>query len=243
MPTISLANFLALADSLAQQARTIYDAFTSGAIAAGEPVSGTGMGSGPANNKGTITGANDIDVEAALSLAFQPAIAPGSLLSSLYAGRLAALDRHVGGIGSFLSTNNARVDPHFRDLLWRVPAAQVFPPVVDPMATFSVTGAGAGTFTQSASIDTTKYGPAALQVVTTAAIGASTITATLTLQKLDGSTATKTVTIPNATANGTTFAVDGGAIAYVAVTAITISGGTAGDAFKVRSLLERTIAL
>jgi len=243
MPTLSLANFLVLADSLAQQARTVNDAFTNGAIAAAEPISGTGMGAGAVNNRGTITGANDIDVEAALALPFQPAIAVGSLLSALYGPRLAALDRHVGGIGAFLAANSARVATQFRDLLWGVPPAQVFPPVVDPLASFAVTGAGAGTFTSNAVVDTTKYGPAALQLVTTALIGASTITVTLTLQLLNGTTVTKTVSIPNGTANATTFVVDASAVAYTAVTAISITGGTNGDAFKVRSLLERTIAL
>lgn len=243
MPTITLANFLTLADSLAEQARTINDAFTSGAIAAGEPISGTGMGAGPTNNVATILGANDIDVAAALAGAFQPAVALGSILQSVYGVRLRALNSHVGGIAAFLAANNARVSPQFAQLLWTLQPAVIFPPVVDPIASFSVTGSGAGTFTHTAGIDTTKYGAAALQLVTTATIGANAITATLTLTTIAGGTVTKTVNIPATTANGTTFAVDAGTIDYVDCTNITITGGTAGDAFKVRSILERTIAL
>src|SRR6185437_12625301 len=188
---ISLANFLTLADSLAQQARVLDDAFTAGAIAGGEPISGTGMGAGRANNIATLLAANDVDAAADLAAAFRGSpLNSGVVFGTVFLGRLAALNKHVGGIGEFLAANASRVAPQFRNLLWLVPPAQVFPPAVDPVATFAVTGAGAGTFTHVASIDVSQYGPAQFQLVATDGIGASAITATLTLTKLDGTSTT-----------------------------------------------------
>ncbi len=228
MGQLSLANTLKLCDSLAQQASLINGAFTT-------------LAAGPVNNTNEILGAADIEVQAALAGAFSRVPGSSALMRPLFGDRAAALDAHLGGIGAFLAANNARVAPQFRDYVWLVPAAQVFPPAGD-LASFAVSGANAGTYTHIAAIGS-QYGPAAVELVTTDVIGASAITVTLTLTKLDGTSVQKAATIAANSAQGATVAVDGGAVAYTNCTAITITGGTAGDQFKVSSVLERAIAL
>jgi hypothetical protein len=150
----------------------------------------------------------------------------------------------VGGFDAYCAAQATQVAPEFRDCAGSnmVSNLYVFPPQTD-ICSFAVTGAGAGTRTGIAAVDTTQYGPSQFEVVTTSVIGASTITATLTLTLWDGTTTTKAVTINSGSANGTVVAVGLATDLYVNCTAITITGGTASDAFKVRSKLRRTIAL
>lgn len=229
MGQLSVNTFLTLADSLAKQAALLKAGFDS-------------FAAGTANNTATLLAAADIDVEADLAPAFRRVPQSAAAIAPVFYQRLTALDMHLGGIGYFLADANARVAPEFRDLLWRVPPAQVFPPTTQ-VAHFTVTGSGAGTFTHDGAIDTTQFGPAAVELVATDQIGAAAINVTLTLTKLDGTSAVKTATIPANSANGTVVQVDGGAVAYTDCTAITITGGTGGDSFKVATVLERVIAL
>lgn len=242
MATISIANLKTITDSIARQYKYLADAMGTVATA-----STAAYGAG--QNLTRVLGLNDVAQELAL---LGPANDQTNLLvkgglRSFFRPVIQALQAHVGGsFDAFLATSDDRVAPEFRDAAGTdlIGPARVFPPVYDPICTFAVSGAGAGTRTGGTPVDTTQYGKANMEVVATSTIGASGITATLTMKLLDGTTQTKSVTIPASTANGTAIAIGvAGTDMYVDCTAITITGGTAADAFKVRSKLERVIAL
>lgn len=159
-----------------------------------------------------------------------------------------AFDKHVGGLDTYLNAQNIRVSSHVRDLGFPLSAAQIMPPAVDPMATFAVTAPNTGIYTHVADIDITQYGRAWLAVVVTSSsgIGPSTIQATVGGIQIDSVTpTTKTVPITAGSSVGTI--VNLGTIGVVAdsydfVTGISITGGTAGDGFKVVSRVERVIS-
>jgi len=209
---------------------------------------------GAANNVATLAAVSDITVQADLGRVFQ-ARATAVRAAALYRGLggsvvQRALDRHYGesGAGSlnaFLTSAGIRVHPDLRKIGMQVDAVNAFAATaVDPMASFAVTGSGAGTYTAGTDIDTTLYGKANLVVKPTALVGAATITATLTLRLLDGSQETKTVSLPSGTASGTAIEIGTpGTDMYVGVDGISITGGTNGDAFKVVSTVERTVTL
>lgn len=156
-----------------------------------------------------------------------------------------ALDKHYNGLDGFMNANNVRASTHVVQIGFPLSPAQVMPPQVDPMATFAVTGSGAGTYAHVADIDTTQYGRAWLEAVVTSTIGANAITATVNGLQIDGVTPTiKTFTIAANSSVATTVSIGTmgtQADSYDSITGITITGGTAGDAFKVRSRIERVI--
>ena len=115
-------------------------------------------------------------------------VAGANSLRRLLPELLRALDNHVGGINEWGETNDVRVHYLLGEVVSWLNPARLFPPVVDPIATFEVTGAGAGTYTHVEDIDTTKYGKANLVLETTASIGAGSLVATITCVKLDGTT-------------------------------------------------------
>jgi hypothetical protein len=240
MATISKANFEAITDSIAKQ----YSLLAANIGTTGTP--GTAA-YGAAQNLARVLALGDKDQLLALlgpADAQQGAIVKGAPIA-WFAPMIRALRDHVGGsFDAYCQAQGTQVAPEFRDASGGlVSNLYVFPPVVDPICTFSVTGSGAGTRTGVSSIDTTLYGPAQFEVVTTTAIGAQAINATLTLVKFDGTTETKNVTINASSGNGTVVAVGTATDLYVNCTAITITGGTSGESFKVRSKLRRTIAL
>ncbi len=202
-----------------------------------------------ANDTTTLAAVADPQVQADLMPSFKlrdDVLAAASLYAALGGFNIWwALDKHTGGLDAYMNTNNLRASIHVVQIGFPLSAAQVMPPQVDPMATFAVTGAGAGTYTHVADIDTTQYGRAWLEVVVTSTIGGSAITATVNGLQIDAVTpTTKTVTIAANSSVGTTVAIGTmGTVpdSYDSVTGISITGGTAGDAFKVRSRVERVI--
>lgn len=202
------------------------------------------------NDLSTLDAVADIDVQADLALIFRTragGVLAGSLYSALGAYNLWwALDRHVSNLDAFLQTNNVRVSPALKALGFPLSPEQILPPSVDPMATFAVSGSGAGTYAHVADVDTSLYGRAWLQLVTTSVIGAAAIVATVNGLQVDGVTPTsKSATIAGGSSSGT--AVNLGTLgtqadSYDSVTSIAITGGTAGDTFKVISRVERTIS-
>jgi hypothetical protein len=243
MATISVADFKTLADSIAKQAEILQTAV--GTDGAGSGTSGKGA----QNNVDRIVAFTDPDQITDL---LEPAeYALSKILSANALPRLLggtalvnALDVHVGGINSWGDTNDVRVHWLLAEIVSWLNPARVFPPVVDPMATFDVTGSGAGTYAHVAGIDTTKYGKANLVLKTTSAIGAAQIVATITCKKIDGTTEDKEVTIPGSTGSGTEFDIGThDTDMYVDTTNITITGGTSGESFKILSEIERAIAL
>lgn len=162
---------------------------------------------------------------------------------------LRTLHGDLGGWDTYAEDEGIQYSEGFRDLVaaaavGSLSAKYVFKEAsVDPMGSFAVTGSGAGTYTDGAAIDSTLYGGARIEGRTTSLIGAAGITATVSVTYFDTTTGTKTLTIPATTADATTIAIGSAADRVVNVTGITITGGTSGDAFKVRSVVPRTPGL
>ncbi len=252
MGTISTGTLTTILDSIAS-GKLIYDNAMGLLGTEANTVSKATM-----NDVATIAATGDSDVQADLIADFRfraQNIVATSLYKTLGAYRIWwALDKHcanssqagVIGLDTFLNANNLRASVHVKQLGFPLSAAQIMPPAVDPMATFAVTGSGTGTYAHVADIDTTQYGRAWLQAVVTSTIGAADIHATVTGKQIDGTTPTvKTVTIAANSSVGTAVSIGTlgtQADSYDSVTNITITGGTAGDAFKVSSRVERTIS-
>lgn len=120
----------------------------------------------------------------------------------------------------------------------------VYPPVTS-MGTFVASGEGAGTFTDASAIDLDLYGAADLEVYITAKGGTSvTLTATITGLDENGSVITGTATVVAADVGDSIAVVPADAgRRFADVTDVTIKGGAAGDAFTVRSKVDRSISL
>lgn len=208
------------------------------------------VGKAVQNDLVTLAAVADAQVQSDLMPPFKlrgDTVLAGFLYATLGAYNLWwALDKHTGGLDGYLNAQNIRVSTHLQQVGFPMSAAQIMPPAVNPMATFTVTGPSAGTYAHVADIDTTQYGPAWLDLVATATVGASTITATVNGIQFDGTTpVNKQASLSAGSSSGTTVHLGTlGTLAdsYDAVTSITISGGTGGDAFKVVSRVERTIS-
>lgn len=244
MATLAVVTLLTVLDSLAKGIQL----FEAGiGVSTSEPDT---LAKGAANNVATLVDLADADV-AGLVQAFASradlVIAP-ALYRALQGERLlSALDAHYGGAGGLnatLTTAGKRVHPDVRKIGIQLDAVNAFPPEVVSLASFTVTGAGAGTYTAGTPVDRSLYGKANCVVRTATLIGATPIDVTCTMQKIDGTTESKVVTIGAGTASGTS--VDIGTHdtdMYVACTLITITGGSAGESFTVRTEVERTVTL
>lgn len=209
------------------------------------------------NDLVTLAAVNDAQIEADLMPYFKlrgdTLNAPGLYIALGAFNLFWALEKHVAnstqagvtGLDTYMNVNNLRASIHVQQLGFPLSAAQIMPPKVDPMATFAVTGAGAGTYAHVADIDTTQYGRAWLQAVVTATIGTTGITATVNGTQIEGTVVSKSAVISANSSVGTTVNIGTLGVAadsFVGVTSVTIAGGTAGDAFKVVSRVERTIS-
>lgn len=242
---LALATLLVVLDSIAKGVEVLETAAGTGAEA------GT-VSKGAANNVTTLLAEADSAVQADLMAVFvgrATMVKQAVIERALVGGPVQrALDRHYGeafgSLNDFLKNQDARVHPLLRNVGFQIDAPNAFcPTAIDPVASFLVTGSGAGTFTAGTSVDESNYGKAHFKVRTTSVIGAAAIAATLTLRKADGSTENKVVNIAGLTGSGVEFDVGVAADRYLACTNISITGGTASDAFKVLSTIERTIAL
>jgi hypothetical protein len=127
-----------------------------------------------------------------------------------------------------------------------VSAVNASPPAADSFGTVAITGAAACTLTPpTAYMDTTKYGGALLEIYVTNAFGSET-TLTFTGLLADGVTpwTSAALVVPNLSAIGyTAEIIPSTAKTYAAkITAVTVSGGTADDAFTIRVKTPRAIA-
>lgn len=242
---LALATLLTLLDSMAKQVEVLEGAVGTGSQA------GT-VSKGATNNVTTLQALADSAVLADLMAPFvaraasvQQAVVERALVG---APIQRALDRHYGtsdgSLNDFLRNQDARVHPLLRNIGFQIDPRNAFmPTAIDPVATFAVTGAGAGTFTAVAGVDEALYGQVHFKVRTTGVIGGAAIAATLTLTKADGSSEQKVVNIADGTGSGVELDVGLATDRYLACTNISITGGTAGDTFKIISTVERTIAL
>lgn len=242
MSIISSANLLLVTDSIGKQ----------------RDAADTGLGDGSGSTSGSKGASTNLvrirdlgDVQQEIALVAPANTVYGELLTAsrltMWDRLVRALESHVGGIDAFLSAAVERVCPQFKEVYEAVvgvplSARNTFTPEVDPMATFDVTGAGAGTFTDGSAIDNSLYADAHLTLYTSSVIGGTQITATVFVTEWDGSATSKDVVIPNGTGSGVEFDVGAGGDKYIDVTNITIVGGTASDQFKIKAEVERAIA-
>lgn len=249
---LSWANILAFADSLGVQ----YDRLN---VALGAATESGSVRKAANLNLGRIMTATGTEAQVGADMLgdsithLANVTAESTKAAELLKGDVDNLYSHVRDRGAAVNSldlqaeaNNARFSPSFAKLLRAcsktLEALNVFP-AVTTLATFAVTGDGAGTYTDGAEIDTALYGGGDLEAVAVGAIGGANIVITAAILK-EGSvagTATGTLTAgsPDGTAVNLTIAASAKAID---VTGITITGGTNGDDFIIRTKLDRTPA-
>lgn len=244
MSTISVTDFKTITDKIAGA----YVTWGNG-VGTSTPASGT-AGYKLGEVRSTVLTLNDVDQEIALlspaDASYKAALAPNSAPAA-FKSIILGLRNHISSFDTYCSANNARVAPEFRNIAALIPVAiatsNTFTDTVDPIGLWTA-GDGVGTYSEVATVNTTLYSwKANLKVITTATIGASTITATLTCLT-GGSTATveKAVVIPASTSISTTIDVGTvGTDMYQGVTGVTCSGMTNGDAFKIIAARERPL--
>jgi hypothetical protein len=244
---LAIVPLLVVLDSIAAGVDLLEGAFGMN----GEPgtISGAAV-----SNRDALAALDDVSVQNDLTSIFAKRVslvrAP-ALYVTLQGGLVQrALDRHYGAEGNgslntFLRNQGARVHPNVRLAGMQVDSENVFAPnVVDPVASYNGIGAGTGTFVAGSDIDTTQYGPSALEVVVDA-MGIAARTVRLTVKKFDGSAETRDVVVAANAVVGSALPVGAGADRYVGVSNIVTvgGGGTAVDRLRVRSQVERVIAL
>ena len=164
-------------------------------------------------------------------------------VSSMFATFNSAIIGHLGtSLNAWLQADGARVS-HW----WRrggnvtISPVNVFPPVTT-LGSFAVTGSGAGVYTDSGAVDTTKYGGAQIRLVVTGnPIGAAAIEVTANCVTTTGGTVQRVGTIPAASAVGFTLDLGTSADRIVDVTSITVTGGTNGDAFRAQTMEDARV--
>lgn len=244
MGAIPTATFLAIMDSIAAQKRK-----NDQGMSESSPALANTVAFGAQANVDRIEALSDEDAKAQLlsaaivnrDQAFSDKASPGQM-----APLIRALNANVGGIDTYASANNIRIAPQAKKvveaILFPLSATTTFSPEVDPMATFSVTAPGAGTFTDGGAIDKTKYAPQQLTLyVSGGPTGAAAATYTITLKKGSNANETRTVNVPGATPVNTEFSIGAASDKYDDVIAISVSGGNAGDQVKVKAKVERVI--
>ena len=138
------------------------------------------------------------------------------------------------------TANSARFSPSFarlaRALGITLSSRNVYPPVT-LLGSFSVSGAGAGTYTDAGGIDTTLYGGSDIEAEATAAC--SNITITAVGVDVDGATVNCAGLLNGATGTKVNLTSANGK-KIVDINSATISGGSAGNTFKIQTKLDRT---
>lgn len=208
-----------------------------------------------ADHRATLAAIDDYSIQVDLIAAFhdRATLLRGTSLYPVLQGGLIhrALDRHYGlsnngNLNAFLKANDARVHPNLRLIGMQIDQENAFAPtVLDPVASYNGTGAEAGTFVAGSNIDTTQYGKSAMEVVV-GAMGVAARTLRLTMIKADNSTESKDVIVPGGSAVNSVVAIGAASDRYIGVSGITTApggGGQNGDVLRVRSKIERVIAL
>jgi hypothetical protein len=236
---ITAAQLLPLLDSMAAGVSVFEAALGSTGAEAGT------VAAGAEANIVALTGINDRTVQDDLLPAFVARlgrlIAPH--LSMVISAREVqrALDVHTGGLTTFLKANAAQVHPNLTKIgLLLDPDVLFSPAAVDPMATFTLTGPGAGVTLLGGQIDAALYGDARLAIRTVTAIGAAIINVTVHTINRAGVDTAQVVAIPAASPVNTRIALP---TRGVRVVSIAVTGGTAADQFKTVSEVERAVAL
>lgn len=246
--TIGIVDFLALADSMAAQSQKLAEKMGTG-------VELDTASLGAQNNIDRIMAPLAPDVVADLLEPFQDQLGKMTTYPNSYSEHtvgMTALNRHTGGINSYLTAATERVAPEFK---WAIEMlaiesldpANTFSPVVDPMDTVTVTGLNSATWVHIADIDIEEYYAANLILEKTSVAGAPDgIAVEITLTKWDGTTEDKIVNVDAGDAIGTKDDIGahpGDKYIGAELKSITCGAGSAGEAWKVISKLERTVSL
>lgn len=202
-----------------------------------------------------LTGFNVfVGLEQALIASYQ---SYNAILDSVAPAVVAINNVAPGGLAAFCAANNVQVHPVYFDAHNRAVATGRLPGAVLPVsasfnyadaniAQITLTGAGAGTFAAQTA-ENANYGNAPLSIFNAGAgaTGAAAGTYTVTYNAYNTSTGalqtglTASATMPAASIAGAAVTL---AVSGVAVTAITLTGGTAGDKIGVSAALQRTPA-
>jgi len=208
-----------------------------------------------------ILGLDDMDVEADLLppariLAENHPVPPDGFLLAIpsISNMIKAIDTHLKGYGfagldAYLTSLNGptgmtptlRAHGFFKKYLKTLSKQNAFNPNDLVLATFSMTGAAAGTYAHVAAIDKTLYAGAKLVIKNVTALSSSPVV-TVTGKKLDLTTAALTATLTTHTINHETDLSSTLAVFYD-VTNITIaSGGTNAEEFEVVAKADRDVS-
>ncbi len=256
MATITSANVQAITDSIAKH---IADLQT---LVGG---SQTTLAAGKTTTLGKVAALNDASQLYALMDGFQQAFnAESAFLTQLtsynaildlFAPACIALEKATGGLAAFLAANSLQVAPGYLDAHNRcqartgavlaLPNYSAFGPVGANLGQITLTGAGAGTFAAGTSEPAT-YGNAPLSIFNNKGStgGAASATYTVTYNAYNSSGVlqtglTATATMPASATNGQAVSLG---VSGVAVTNITVVGGTAADVVAVSAAALRAVA-
>lgn len=247
MSVISGANLQTVCDSFAKQ-KIILD------TAVGAITTAATILKGMQDNADRIKG-YDEDVVADCHKQFVAEMAKmANFKNKLDHSAIQSLDYHIRrlegkGISDYLEAEVAtRAAPEFAQILRAISqyikASLVFPPVTT-MGTYIASAAEAGTFTDGDLIDGNLYGPGDCEIEVTAVGSVScSIVATVTGKDENGAAMTGIGTFSSTAIGGKVDVVPNDAgKQFQDITAITITGGVADDAFKIQSKVDRAVAL
>lgn len=264
MPTITSAALLPLVDNIAKALLDYEAAFITNPAAAAPTISTLANG---INTLGTrVSSLADLQQEADLAPAtIQDAQAALGLINvsatSMYLAYrhwFAAIDKHVGGLDSFLATNNAVVHAEFAAAFnYIAPQAAalglratnltplrpsvIFTATPVVLGTLSVTGAATGSYSLGATLDTSKYAPAGLYAQATTGItntGTGPLVLAVTYLNASGVQQNNVaVTLTQPVGGLQSLGLTGSQILNVTVT----SGGTNGDSVRFTAEPARTV--
>lgn len=264
MAVISFANFIGLADSIATQAQALAAAQGDGSGSIGGFGTGGATASDGAQNCiTTIVGLADPEQVDELITGFRAMLPKLSTIPSAYTEFIAglkALNIHVSGINAFCTDNwvafpsAGRVAPEFKTALEmmigeQLDGANTFSPVIDPLNTYSITGANAVTETLIEDIDDDNYYAANLILHKTSAAGAAdAITFNFLCTLWDDTVVPEAVAVDASDAINSLDDIGGAHPSVdqyksVRLDTIVCAIGSIGETWKVVSLIERTVVL
>lgn len=203
--------------------------------------------------RNTLTAFADPD-EAKLTIDLLPAardmvtnIANLARIASYVAGFNSAVLSHLAqDLNTWLTAGALRVHPLFRQGgNASILPINVFPPLT-VLATYAVTGSGAGTLTLDPTtlglINTALYADAPLEVkVINQQLGAAQIVMTVVGTDFAGAAQSHVATITAEAAQNAVFDVATASDRFARVTAATITGGTNGDDLQIQSKVDRSL--
>jgi len=204
-----------------------------------------------------ILALNDVDqvsdlLPAARTLSEVPPTPPTNFLLNVASinAMIRALDTHYKGYGyagvdARLTAVNAgtptlRAHGFFRRYFGKITAGNSFIPNDLVLGTFTASAATTGTYVHSTKIDKVQYAGAKLVAKNLGALNSDT-TVTVTVTKLDGTSAVLTATITVHTDAHETNLSDT-TMSFIDATNVTVTGATAADAIKIVAKTDRSIA-